>query len=536
MNEITRIHIAKVAYDVEVGAKKELEKYFKQLQAALDDEGIVGDIEQRVVELLAERGVVAGGVVTLADVDAVRETLGAPSEFSDTDDTELIDGEKRLFRDTDGALLGGVLSGVAKYFGVNTLFVRFGFIVLLLVSFGFAAALYAVLWVLIPPTKSTADRLLLEGKVADARAILAAGHDKVVAKTPIFALMLRVVLGIGAVCAALSVILFVGGVSLWSLVAPNNDLMIAIEQVARGDWVIGGVVLAGLTLLVVFFSTIAYALIRGVFNTKIVAVVATSFILGLTSVGLYSGLLYADNQRANQAIEASMTTVTKPFGSEFKAVTALSITTSERSGTDSFVNYVVSDTPHYELRGLSGAKADIAIDGTTAKVKLNNGKLPSLRGSYYPGATLTIYGPRLSSLTVNGQQNSLSVAYDGKISKSLSVNIVNSTSVSVSGSYEELSVTGGDSSVDLGTARVRSLVVDSRQNLKVEAGVVENLKVTQPNVCGSNEYGEETYVRLVNVASGNVEYNGNIQPVQSTLKTDCAKLIIGEDDVSGQDY
>ena len=31
MNEITRIHIAKVAYDIEVSAKKELEKYIKSL-------------------------------------------------------------------------------------------------------------------------------------------------------------------------------------------------------------------------------------------------------------------------------------------------------------------------------------------------------------------------------------------------------------------------------------------------------------------------------------------------------------------------
>ena len=528
MNEITRIHIAKVAYDVEVGAKKELEKYFKQLKVALDDEDIVNDIELRVVELLAERGVTAGGVITLADVEAVRDTLGAPSDFSD-EDVELPVGEKRLFRDTDGALLGGVLSGIAKYFGVSSLFVRLGFIVLMLVSFGFAAALYAVLWVLLPPTKSAADKLLLEGKVANARAILEASQDKVAAKTPIFALALRIVFAIMAIGAALGVVLLVTGLSLQALLFPSRNIMHGIDEVYRGDWITGGVVISGLVFLVVFLSTIAYALIRGVLNTKITAIVATSFILGLTSVGVYGGLIYADSQRANQAIEASTSTVNRPLSGEFKSINTLDITTNSEGGFDNYVNYVVSDDPHYELKGLNSAKADITVDGTTAKLKLNAGKLPSLRRGYYPGTTLTIYGPRLSSLSINGQQSNLSVSYDGKVSKSLNINVVNGNSVSIMGSYEELNVSGGDATVDLGSARVRNLVVDSKQNLKVDAGVVENLKVTQPNVCGSSEGSRETYVQVVSVASGNVEYNGQATLTQSEYKTGCAKLTIGDE-------
>ena len=81
MKEITRIHIAKTAYDIELAAKKAIEKYITALERYADDPELLGDIEIRITELLKERGVQAGGVITADDVAAVRAQLGEPSEF-----------------------------------------------------------------------------------------------------------------------------------------------------------------------------------------------------------------------------------------------------------------------------------------------------------------------------------------------------------------------------------------------------------------------------------------------------------------------
>ena len=58
MKEITRIHLAQTPFNVELGAKKELEKYLAAIEKTLAaDDDTLREIEARIVELLAERGV-----------------------------------------------------------------------------------------------------------------------------------------------------------------------------------------------------------------------------------------------------------------------------------------------------------------------------------------------------------------------------------------------------------------------------------------------------------------------------------------------
>jgi hypothetical protein len=129
MNEITRIHIAKTAYDIEIAAKKQLEKYIKSLEVYTQDKEVIADIEIRITELFSERNVNAGGVITTDDVAAVRKQLGEPYEFADGDGDIAVGLQddvksRRLYRSTDDAVLGGVLSGVATYFNINPLWTR----------------------------------------------------------------------------------------------------------------------------------------------------------------------------------------------------------------------------------------------------------------------------------------------------------------------------------------------------------------------------------------------------------------------------
>ena len=64
MKEITRIHLAKIPYEIEIYAKKRLEKYLKDLKIYSGDEDIFEDVEIRITEILAELGIKEGGVIT----------------------------------------------------------------------------------------------------------------------------------------------------------------------------------------------------------------------------------------------------------------------------------------------------------------------------------------------------------------------------------------------------------------------------------------------------------------------------------------
>src|ERR1017187_846929 len=115
MDKIDKIHIARVPYSIEAKAEVALKKYLSDIRSNLDidtaDE-IIQDIEARIPELLAARHIMQNDVVTHNDVLAIKEQLGEPEQFS-SEQTPSKPGTnpKKLFRDTDSALLGGVASG-----------------------------------------------------------------------------------------------------------------------------------------------------------------------------------------------------------------------------------------------------------------------------------------------------------------------------------------------------------------------------------------------------------------------------------------
>ena len=131
------------------------------------------EIEARMVELLAERGVSKDGVISHDDVLAVQKQMGEPRDFSD-DASEAIDEiedkdiddkpAKQLMRDPDNAIIGGVCAGVAAYFNVNPLWVRLIAIISPFMTFGTAVLIYIVMWLSMPLARTTSDKLRMRGE------------------------------------------------------------------------------------------------------------------------------------------------------------------------------------------------------------------------------------------------------------------------------------------------------------------------------------------------------------------------------------
>ena len=72
--------------------------------------------------------------------------------------------QRRLFRDPDNKLLGGVAAGLAAYFGWDITLVRILMIVLVFVPYCPMIILYIIGWIVIPEARTAAEKLSMRGE------------------------------------------------------------------------------------------------------------------------------------------------------------------------------------------------------------------------------------------------------------------------------------------------------------------------------------------------------------------------------------
>ena len=310
MKEITRIHLAKTPFSAEIDAKKSLEKYLNSIQKNMHAEPeAMQEIEARMVELLAERGVAKDGVIGNDDVLAIQKQMGEPRDFSDGSDNAEIDADvddevlgnspKQLMRDTEHGLIGGVCAGVAAYFGVNPLWIRLIAIFSPFITFGTAVLIYIVMWLSIPEARTASDKLRMRGEPVTLDALKRLSIDdstkKQAASTAakIFRFLLGIILAL--IAFGLLVALLVGGVFGFGAVAALNGF--TAQSWAWGllcCLVLGGAVLFTLTLLATW-SVFTWKLKRPAIMAMLGLLMAGAVCLSgvaIFSANTYSNLTY----------------------------------------------------------------------------------------------------------------------------------------------------------------------------------------------------------------------------------------------------
>jgi membrane protein containing pspC domain len=310
MKEITRIHLAKTPFSAEIDAKKSLEKYLNLIQKNMHAEPeAMQEIEARMVELLAERGVAKDGVIGNDDVLAIQKQMGEPRDFSDgsdnaetdvdVDEEVLGNSSKQLMRDTEHGLIGGVCAGVAAYFGVNPLWIRLIAIFSPFITFGTAVLIYIVMWLSIPEARTASDKLRMRGEPVTLDALKRLSVDdsteKQTASTAakIFRFLLGIILAL--IAFGLLVALLVGGVFGFGAVAALNGF--TAQSWAWGllcCLVLGGAVLFTLTLLAtwsVFTWKLKRPVIIAMLGLLMVGAVCLSGV-AIFSANTYSNLTY----------------------------------------------------------------------------------------------------------------------------------------------------------------------------------------------------------------------------------------------------
>lgn len=525
MKEVTRIRIAKNSYDIEISAKKQLEAYLQSLTVYAEDENILEDIEIRITELLADRGVSSDDVISVDDVAAVREILGEPKNFIGEgdiavgDDIEISpDGtvKRKLYRDIDHAVLGGVLGGIAQYFKINALWTRLIFLFLLLISFGTAALVYVVCWIIIPAAVSMTEKLQARGEAATLAAIRRQGEsdegtvstqDRIRTRKRIVGILV----GLVGITSALGGI----GLTIASVVALNVGVEHESVVVNPGIWT--SFITAG-GLFVAFSLLVAVAGFRGNATKQMIIAGILMIIVGVGSFA--AGLTMMGHQawQRQEEIQRSIKDRALVLPETFSQTKQLVLDAPGLS-----VEYHVSTESRAVLTAVPDIEVKIRTDGESTRVFIE--KDPK---QWYPAQpALAIYGPALTNVTAE----SGFVNYYGNDADTVTVRATNGE-VSLFGSYQTATlyaVTAGR--INAEGANVESAVTELRDSGVIALGNIAHLTATQPTTCATDATAQLT---IEGIADRQITYNGVAQPAASRDES-CVEVRFGDED-QDQDY
>ena len=184
MKKNINVNISGLLFNIDEDAFAALQNYLDRLKHYFgSDESateIINDIESRIAEMMQEKLSERKSVITIEDVQQIIKVMGEPGEIEDESEFETkqqatpppfeaksnnyqtTSGKRKLYRDPDDKIIGGVSSGLAIYFGIAPIWIRLAFIAL--TFFGMSILVYIILWIVIPEAKTTAQKLEMRGE------------------------------------------------------------------------------------------------------------------------------------------------------------------------------------------------------------------------------------------------------------------------------------------------------------------------------------------------------------------------------------
>jgi phage shock protein PspC (stress-responsive transcriptional regulator) len=170
MKKVININFQGRILPIEEMAYENLKQYIESLRTYFEQEEgkdeIINDIECRVAELCEDRLKKGAVCISEEDIDLIITSIGRPADFeaqdgfeantnantganqaqSNTQNTGEPTYQKRLYRDEQNKVLGGVCAGIANYLNLDPILVR----VLWLLLFGISFVAYLLLWIAVP--------------------------------------------------------------------------------------------------------------------------------------------------------------------------------------------------------------------------------------------------------------------------------------------------------------------------------------------------------------------------------------------------
>ncbi len=177
MNKTVNINLGGLFFHIDEEAYQKLTRYFDAIKRSLSNSNgqdeIIKDIEMRIAELISEKHTNDKQVINLKELDEIIAVMGQPEDYRiepDGDEPEKIDFNttarvnKKLYRDKETGMIGGVASGLGHYFGIDAVWLRILLVVLVFGGFGSGIIAYIVLWIVMPEAITTSEKLEMKGE------------------------------------------------------------------------------------------------------------------------------------------------------------------------------------------------------------------------------------------------------------------------------------------------------------------------------------------------------------------------------------
>ena len=188
MQKVISINLNGHAYQLDESGYDALRAYLEGAEAALasnpDRDEIMADLEQAIADKCQKFLGAQKSVVNAGEVDQIVKEMG-PIEAAAGENAGSGEGAangkqagqtepppKRLYRNPEGAMIAGVCSGLALYFGVDVTVVRIGFVILAAVSKGSGILLYVAMMFFVPEARTAEERAVAAGTPFNAKEVI----------------------------------------------------------------------------------------------------------------------------------------------------------------------------------------------------------------------------------------------------------------------------------------------------------------------------------------------------------------------------
>ena len=181
MKKTVSANIAGTLFSIDDDAYFALENYLRRIESVYKytpgEKDIIADFELRLSELLNDRTEKRTKIVTIDDVNWAISVLGKPEDFgaaqSSTPPPPNYGNEhsyyrpvRRLYRDYDNKVIGGVCGGLGAYFDMDPVLIRVVMVVLFFVGFG--PLIYIIMWIVVPKARTASQKCEMYGEAPNA--------------------------------------------------------------------------------------------------------------------------------------------------------------------------------------------------------------------------------------------------------------------------------------------------------------------------------------------------------------------------------
>lgn len=177
MNRIISANINGFIFQIDEVAYESLKSYLDSIRQKVNNIEVASDIENRIAELFDYKLRNGSQAIFKQDVEEIISQIGSPEQLGSEEQQENKDsmpppaeprrkGYRRLYRNDDDKVVGGVCSGIAAYFDIDPIIPRLIFgAAFFFVGTGFL--LYIFLVIVLPKAITPAEKLEMRGETVD---------------------------------------------------------------------------------------------------------------------------------------------------------------------------------------------------------------------------------------------------------------------------------------------------------------------------------------------------------------------------------